>query len=157
MWPVATGVVVRSLGRVLCIACACLLPAGALPVAQPGAEVAPASLPGEAAGGPAAVFVITSEMIRRSGATSIMDALRMAPGLEVAQINSNTWAITSRGFNHANAAPGFDPTGTGDDAWRQGRFGFRADWEPDRYKSNTFTMLGTDVPRGVYGTLTWRR
>ncbi|NLF06410.1 MAG: TonB-dependent receptor [Pirellulaceae bacterium] len=47
----------------------------------------------------AAVFVITQEMIRRSGAKSVPEALRMAPGLEVAQINSSTWAITSRGFN----------------------------------------------------------
>jgi iron complex outermembrane receptor protein len=47
----------------------------------------------------AAVFVITPEMIRRSGATSIPDLLRMAPGLEVAKIDSNTWAITARGFN----------------------------------------------------------
>ena len=47
----------------------------------------------------AAVFVITQEDIRRSGATNIPDLLRMVPGLEVAQIDSNTWAISSRGFN----------------------------------------------------------
>jgi len=47
----------------------------------------------------AAVFVITNEMIRRSGATNIPDALRMAPGLEVARQNTDTWAITARGFN----------------------------------------------------------
>jgi iron complex outermembrane recepter protein len=47
----------------------------------------------------AAVFVITQEDIRRSGATSIPDALRMVPGLEVAQIDENKWAIGSRGFN----------------------------------------------------------
>ena len=47
----------------------------------------------------AAVFVITNEMIRRSGAKCIPEALRMAPGLEVAQVNSNAWAITCRGFN----------------------------------------------------------
>src|SRR5450755_3034575 len=47
----------------------------------------------------AAVFVINQEDIRRSGATNIPDLLRMVPGLEVAQINANTWAITSRGFN----------------------------------------------------------
>ncbi len=39
----------------------------------------------------AAVFVITQEMIRQSGVTNIPDALRMAPGVEVMQINSNTW------------------------------------------------------------------
>ncbi len=48
---------------------------------------------------PAAVFVITQEDIRRSGATSIPEALRMVPGIQVARINANQWAITSRGFN----------------------------------------------------------
>ena len=47
----------------------------------------------------AAVFVITREDIRRSGATSIPEALRMAPGLQVARIDENKWAIGSRGFN----------------------------------------------------------
>lgn len=47
----------------------------------------------------AAAFVITQEDIRRSGASSIPEALRLAPGLEVAQIGSSSWAITSRGFN----------------------------------------------------------
>lgn len=47
----------------------------------------------------AAVFVITQDDLRRSGATSIGEALRMVPGIEVAQLDSNKWAITSRGFN----------------------------------------------------------
>ena len=47
----------------------------------------------------AAVFVITHEDIRRSGATGIEDALRMVPGLDVTQINGSTWAIGARGFN----------------------------------------------------------
>ena len=47
----------------------------------------------------AAVFVITQDDIRRSGVTSIAEALRMAPGLEVARIDANKWAISSRGFN----------------------------------------------------------
>jgi iron complex outermembrane recepter protein len=47
----------------------------------------------------AAVFVITQEDIRRSGATSIPEALRLVPGLEVARIDENKWAIASRGFN----------------------------------------------------------
>src|SRR5258708_36428796 len=47
----------------------------------------------------AAIFVITQEDIRHSGATNIPDLLRMVPGLNVAQINSNTWAISARGFN----------------------------------------------------------
>ncbi len=47
----------------------------------------------------AAVYVITQEDIRRSGATSIAEALRMAPGVQVARIDSSTWAISARGFN----------------------------------------------------------
>ena len=45
----------------------------------------------------AAIFVITPEMIRRSGARNIPEALRLAPGLDVAQINGSEWAISSRG------------------------------------------------------------
>lgn len=48
---------------------------------------------------PAAVYVISSEDIRRSGATSIPEVLRMAPGIQVARINANVWAVTARGFN----------------------------------------------------------
>jgi iron complex outermembrane receptor protein len=51
----------------------------------------------------AAIFVITSEDIRRSGATNLPDVLRMAPGLDVAQVNGNVWAVSSRGFNNAFA------------------------------------------------------
>ncbi|MFT5092121.1 MAG: iron complex outermembrane receptor protein [Porticoccaceae bacterium] len=47
---------------------------------------------------PAAVFVITNEMIRRSGARSIPEVLRMAPGVQVHRIDSNKWAISIRGF-----------------------------------------------------------
>lgn len=48
---------------------------------------------------PAAVFVINAEDIRRSGATIVPEVLRMVPGLHVARLNSNQWAITARGFN----------------------------------------------------------
>jgi iron complex outermembrane receptor protein len=47
----------------------------------------------------AAVFVITQDDIQRIGARSIPEALRLAPGLEVAQIDANKWAISARGFN----------------------------------------------------------
>lgn len=47
----------------------------------------------------AAVYVITQDVIHRSGVTSIPEALRMAPGLQVARVDSNKWAITSRGFS----------------------------------------------------------
>jgi iron complex outermembrane receptor protein len=52
---------------------------------------------------PAAVFVITQEDIRRSGLTSIPELLRMVPGLDVAQIDANHWAVSSRGFNNQYA------------------------------------------------------
>lgn len=46
-----------------------------------------------------AVFVITQDDIRRSGATSIPEALRMAPGVEVARVGTDKWSISVRGFN----------------------------------------------------------
>jgi iron complex outermembrane receptor protein len=48
---------------------------------------------------PAAVYVLTGEDIRRSGATTIADALRLVPGVEAARLDSNKWAISTRGFN----------------------------------------------------------
>ena len=52
----------------------------------------------------AAIFVITQDDIRRSGATNIPDLLRLAPGVDVAQVDANRWAISIRGFSdqHAN-------------------------------------------------------
>ncbi len=50
-------------------------------------------------GAAAAIFVITQEEIRRSGVTSIPEALRMVPGLQVARLDSNKWAVSARGFN----------------------------------------------------------
>jgi outer membrane receptor for ferrienterochelin and colicin len=46
-----------------------------------------------------AIFVITATDIARSGATNIPDLLRMVRGVDVAQINANTWAISVRGLN----------------------------------------------------------
>jgi len=53
---------------------------------------------------PAAVFVITQEDIKRSGATSLPEVLRLAPGVQVSRIDSNKWAITARGFNDRYAS-----------------------------------------------------
>jgi iron complex outermembrane receptor protein len=50
---------------------------------------------------PASVFVITAEDIRRSGATSLPEALRLAPNLEVARTDTVQYAISARGFNNA--------------------------------------------------------
>jgi len=48
---------------------------------------------------PAAIFVVSNDDIRRSGATSVAEALRLVPGLDVAAVNSREWAISARGFN----------------------------------------------------------
>lgn len=47
---------------------------------------------------PAAIFVITQEDIRRSGATSLPEVLRLAPGVEVARIDADHWSVAIRGF-----------------------------------------------------------
>ncbi len=47
----------------------------------------------------AAAYVLTADDIRRSGSTTIPEALRMVPGVQVARIDANKWAITARGFN----------------------------------------------------------
>src|SRR5687768_11954752 len=52
---------------------------------------------------PASIFVITQEDIRRSGATSLPEALRLAPNLHVARTDSAQYAITSRGGNTSTA------------------------------------------------------
>src|SRR5258706_1951476 len=52
---------------------------------------------------PAAIFVITGEDIRRSGMTTIPEALRLAPGVDVARLDSHNWAISARGFNNLYA------------------------------------------------------
>ncbi|HEX6958638.1 MAG TPA: TonB-dependent receptor [Ferrovibrio sp.] len=53
---------------------------------------------------PASVYVITSEDIRRSGAASLPEVLRLAPNLQVARIDAATYAISARGFNSFQAA-----------------------------------------------------
>jgi iron complex outermembrane receptor protein len=50
---------------------------------------------------PAAIYVITSDDIRRSGVTSLPEALRLAPNLQVARVGTGTYAISARGFNNA--------------------------------------------------------
>lgn len=47
----------------------------------------------------AAVFVITRDDIERSGATSLPEVLRLAPGVQVARLANNRWAVSARGFN----------------------------------------------------------
>src|SRR6185295_4871761 len=49
----------------------------------------------------ASVYVVTAEAIRRSGATSLPQALRLAPNLQVAQVTASQYAISARGFNNS--------------------------------------------------------
>jgi len=46
-----------------------------------------------------AIYVISNDDIKRTGVTSIPEALRLAPGINVARISAHKWAISSRGFN----------------------------------------------------------
>jgi iron complex outermembrane recepter protein len=55
------------------------------------------------AGAPSSIYVITNEQIRRAAATNLGEALRLAPNLQVARINSVQYAITARGFNNSLA------------------------------------------------------
>lgn len=70
---------------------------GALPVTSVSKRAQPLS---EAA---AAIFVISADDIRRSGATSVPEVLRLAPNLQVAQINNGRYAVTARGFSGPEA------------------------------------------------------
>ena len=67
-------------------------------------EVTSVSRRGEPlSGAAAAVSVISGDDIRRFGATSLAEALRLADGLHVARFDSRTWAISARGFNITTA------------------------------------------------------
>ncbi len=48
---------------------------------------------------PAAIYVLTAGDIERSGATTLAEALRLVPGVQVARINTSGWAVSVRGFN----------------------------------------------------------
>lgn len=48
---------------------------------------------------PAAVHVITQDDVRRSGATTLPEVLRLAPGVQVARVHAHQWAVSARGFN----------------------------------------------------------
>lgn len=58
----------------------------------------PSRQPEQAFRSPVAIYVITGDEIRRSGVRTIPDALRLAPGVEVAQIDANKWSVGIRGF-----------------------------------------------------------
>jgi len=47
----------------------------------------------------AAISVVTGDQIRRAGVTSLSEAFRLVPGMHVARLDANKWAVASRGFN----------------------------------------------------------
>jgi len=59
--------------------------------------------PERLADAPASVFVITADDIRRSGATSLPDALRLAPNLQVSQVSATGYNVQARGFDNTSA------------------------------------------------------
>jgi len=59
--------------------------------------------PEKLSGAASSIQVITGDDIRRAGATSLPEALRLASNLQVAQVDSRAWAITARGFNNSSA------------------------------------------------------
>src|SRR5688572_12440033 len=52
---------------------------------------------------PSAIFVLTGEDIRRARVTSIPEALRLVPGVQVGRVDANKWAVSIRGFNSREA------------------------------------------------------
>ena len=101
-------------GLAVAVGCLWQLPAGAQVVAAAGglAELSLEELgelpvtsvsgrPESLRTAPASVYVITGEDIRRSGAPSLPEALRLAPNLQVARLNAAQYAISARGFNNA--------------------------------------------------------
>src|SRR5579885_3610987 len=105
----------RSIAALLCLVIppGCVVECGAYPGPDPAAgalkqlsleelgniEVTTVSKePEELWKTPAAIYVLTKEDIRRSGATSIPEALRLVPGVEVERTDSDTWAVGVRGF-----------------------------------------------------------
>ena len=107
----------RAAARTLLLAaCVCAAPAGAQQVAE-SAGLAELSLeelsalpvtsvsgrPESLRSAPASVFVISGEDIRRSAATTLPEALRLAPNLQVARLSAGQYAISARGFNNGIA------------------------------------------------------
>ena len=58
--------------------------------------------PEQLAGAAASVYVITADDIRRAGAASLPEALRLAPNLQVAQVSGFGYALSARGMNGSN-------------------------------------------------------
>lgn len=112
----------------------------------------------------AAVHVITNEDIERAGATSLGEALRGTPGLQVARINNNGWAISGRGFNGAFAnkllvlvdgRTVYDPTFAGV-FWDQQEFVMSDIERIEVIRGPGAAMWGANAVNGVINIITMR-
>ena len=103
---------------------------------------------------PAAVFVITPEMIQRSGARSVPDVLRMAPGVGVARINTFTWAISIRGFNSRYASKMLVQIDGRDVYWSQQDVVLEDVERIEVIRGPGTTMWGSNAVNGVINIIT---
>lgn len=112
---------------------------------------------------PASVFVITAEDIRRSGATSLPEALRLAPNLEVARLNAGQYAITARGGNSAessnkllvlvNGRSVYEPIGSGI-LWQQVDVALETVERIEVVSGPGGTLWGANAVNGVINVIT---
>ena len=112
---------------------------------------------------PASIFVITADDIRRSGATSLPEALRLAPNLEVARINSGQYAITARGGNSSessnkllvlvNGRSVYEPIGSGV-LWQQVNVAMATVERIEVVSGPGGTLWGANAVNGVINVIT---
>jgi iron complex outermembrane receptor protein len=112
---------------------------------------------------PASIFVITADDIRRSGATSLPEALRLAPNLQVARINSSQYAITARGMNSAessnkllvliNGRSVYEPIGSGV-LWQQVNVAMATIERIEVVSGPGGTLWGANAVNGVINVIT---
>lgn len=110
----------------------------------------------------AAIYVITQDDIRHSGALSVPDVLRLAPGVQVAQISSNSWAVSIRGFNSRysnkllvliNGRTIYNPT-TGGVYWQVHDLVLEDIERIEVIRGPGATMWGTNAVNGVINIIT---
>jgi iron complex outermembrane receptor protein len=112
---------------------------------------------------PASIFVITADDIRRSGATSLPEALRLAPNLQVARINAAQYAITARGMNSAessnkllvlvNGRSVYEPIGSGV-LWQQVNVAMATVERIEVVSGPGGTLWGANAVNGVINVIT---
>ena len=112
---------------------------------------------------PAAIYVITADDIRRSGANSLPEVLRLAPNLEVARINAFSWTISARGFNSPetsnkllvliNGRSVYEPIGSGV-LWQQVDVDLDSITRIEVISGPGGTMWGANAVNGVINVIT---